>query len=537
MEPHNNKRPGTAGKPAPGEEYTQVAKVYPNFEHVDWQHAPLKWKLYRGCPTVPLGSFDELAGTQAETCSFPLSSARLSQLLAATYGLTRQHWTSVETLNALIAGTTMAQMDATKNTFDMELMRSVPSGGGLFPAEIYLALAPGSVALPLAPGLYHYDMLHHALDLLDPIPMQPVLTQALARSDLDPVSITLLLSCSFWKTAFKYGAFGYRLHSLDLGVLVAQCLEVAHALHLSATVHYQFLDRLLNQQVGLDPLHESVYAVITLTSQQALIPLLNDQAANTRRTQPGVLSQTRPISDFPLLEALHNNALYDKRSDLRAAGGLEPLAAPSGVSVGMPLARPVDLLAGLKRRHSARNFFQRGPLSYDQFTQLLQAIVKGYENDLDVQPQTLRHILLYCLVNQIDGMVPGAYCYVPTTGELVLVRAGDLREEHQAAIPPMNAQNVYQVSLCLFPVGCYTNGFRVYGDRWYRMQNMEAGICLQRLYLAASVLQVGCQVSLTYSVEALDRLLQLPNDYTVLAQALLAPERISGQFYELPLIH
>lgn len=536
---HKEKLPRAAETLSPGEQYLRVAKEYVTFEHVDWQHAPLKGKLYRGCPTITLSGTDALVGPQAEPCSFPLSSTFLSQFLATIYGLTRQMWISIETVNALIASSsTMATLDPTRENFHMNFLRTVPSGGGLFPAEVYLALAPGTANPPFGPGLYHYDALHHALDVLNSAPMRMVLAQALARADMAQVPLTLLLTCTFWRTAFKYRDFSYRLHSLDLGVLVAQCLEVARACSLSATVHYQFLDHVLNQQIGLDPLHESVYAVITLTSPQVPGEVANEEEAisGIQLPPPEVLTRTQPISDFPLVAALHNQAMYRVRSDLQAAGELDPLAVPPGARVAMQLAQPLDLLTGLKHRHSARHTFQPGTLSYNQFTRLLQAVGGGYENDLDVRAQILQHTLLYCLVNQVERMEAGVYCYTPATNELILVRAGDLRAEHQTANPYATLQNVYQLSLCLFPVVSYSRGFQVYGDRWYRIQNMEAGLLLQRLALASAALHVGCQLSLAYTVEVTNRLLRLPNDQTALAQVLLAPERSSGQSYELPLI-
>lgn len=521
---------------SPGERYVQMAKEYPNFEEVDWRHAPLKWKLYRGCPTISLGIPGDFSARPPEIASFPLSAASLGQMLASMYGLTRQHWLSVEGLNAQISGTTMATLDPQAHAFKMELLRPVPSGGGLFPAEIYLALTPGTLASPATPGLYHYDALHHALDLLDPAPVLPVLTQALTGSMLAQTPITLLLTCSFWKTAFKYGAFSYRLHSQDLGVLVAQCLEVARAFGMSATVHYQFLDPLLNQWLDLDPSRESVYAVITLTSALAPVQVASYEPDHAARPQVEPIAQMRPISEFPLLAELHARALYHTRADLRPPGSLEPLPTPSGERVALPPAQRISLLSALKRRHSARNAFQPGALSHTQFTRLLQVTTEGYANDLDGEQQSLQHLLLYCLVSRVENVAPGVYCYVPHTGELLRVYAGDLHLAYQQSMLYINAHNAYQASLSLFPVGCYSSGFCVYGDRWYRIQNMEAGLLLQRLYLAAAALGIGCHASLAYSVESVDRLLQLPAGHMTLAQVMLAPEKTTGQFYELPLI-
>ncbi|MGV9387299.1 hypothetical protein ACWDRB_66825 [Nonomuraea sp. NPDC003707] len=50
------------------------------------------------------------------------------------------------------------------------------------------------------------------------------------------------------------------------------------------------------------------------------------------------------------------------------------------------------------------------------------------------------------------------------------------------------------------PAGNYIHGFEVYGDRWYRMQNIEAGIIAQRLVLAAASLDLASRINCAFHV-------------------------------------
>jgi len=68
-----------------------------------------------------------------------------------------------------------------------------------------------------------------------------------------------------------------------------------------------------------------------------------------------------------------------------------------------------------------------------------------------------------------------------------------------------------------------------YGNRWYRMQNMEAGIIAQRLYLAAAALKLGCRASLDLS-NAKDK------QYMSLMRITIAPECPGYQQYEQSLL-
>ena len=88
------------------------------------------------------------------------------------------------------------------------------------------------------------------------------------------------------------------------------------------------------------------------------------------------------------------------------------------------------------------------------------------------------------------------------------------------------------------------SGFQVYGDRWYRMQNMEAGIIAQRLYLAAAAQNLGCRASLGFVTPAINKLLGLSDanadaiqyQHTSLMHIMIAPEHPVHQHYEQSLV-
>ena len=97
---------------------------------------------------------------------------------------------------------------------------------------------------------------------------------------------------------------------------------------------------------------------------------------------------------------------------------------------------------------------------------------------------------------------------------------------------PLALHSVYQANLCIFLVGNLELGLDVYGDRWYRIQNMEAGIVVQRLYLAVASLGLSCRASLGYDESEVDQGLCLPPGYTALIQVVIAGERAPYQHYE-----
>ena len=107
------------------------------------------------------------------------------------------------------------------------LERPVPSGGGLYPLELYLLVQQVE---GLDPGIYHYAVLDHSLEQLKVLQLpekiisnlfldQPYLTSAASI-----VVLTAVLERSLW----KYGDRGYRYILLEAG-------HVAQNLNLTAT--------------------------------------------------------------------------------------------------------------------------------------------------------------------------------------------------------------------------------------------------------------------------------------------------------------
>jgi SagB-type dehydrogenase family enzyme len=163
----------------------------------------------------------------------------------------------------------------------------------------------------------------------------------------------------------------------------------------------------------------------------------------------------------------------------------------------------------------------------------------GTTNDLDGHSDFLQHTLLYCVVYRVQGVPEDIYIYNHKNHELELIRAGIQPYERYQILRGPNF-NLFYMSVSLFLVGNYKSGFQVYGNRWYRMQNMEAGIIAQRLYLAAAALGLGCRASLGFGVPETNKFLGLSeakdDQYMSLMQIMIGPERPAHQHYEQSLL-
>jgi SagB-type dehydrogenase family enzyme len=156
----------------------------------------------------------------------------LSALLHAAYGITGSHPGSGQHV------------------------RTVPSGGALFPLELYVA----SVRVAgLEHALYHYDPLRGVLEQLraldfaeevEPLTPYPELVGASAA--------VVLVTAMFWRSRFKYGQRAYRFTLLEAGHVMQNALLTATALDLAAVPIGGFYDRLADGLIGADGLAEAV---------------------------------------------------------------------------------------------------------------------------------------------------------------------------------------------------------------------------------------------------------------------------------------
>lgn len=140
-------------------------------------------------------------------------------------------------------------------------LRAVPSGGALYPLEVYAALARVEGA---EPGLYHFDPLRHVLEMRPPAasPLEVLKEASIYPEIVEDCAATLLLTGVFWRSRFKYGLRGYRFVLLEAGHVAQNVLLMCAALRLAAVPLGGFYDRAVDELLGVDGVNESVlYAV------------------------------------------------------------------------------------------------------------------------------------------------------------------------------------------------------------------------------------------------------------------------------------
>jgi SagB-type dehydrogenase family enzyme len=145
--------------------------------------------------------------------------------------------------------------------------RAAPSGGGLYPLEIYPCLLNVEGANS---GIYHYNVKEHSLEFLkESEPGQPPFG---VHTPLENPAAIFLLTAIFRRTTFKYSDRGYRLVLIEAGHVVENFWLVATAMKLGAVGLFSFLDDEVNTTLGLDGVNEAVIYAVAVGHPVTAVP-------------------------------------------------------------------------------------------------------------------------------------------------------------------------------------------------------------------------------------------------------------------------
>ncbi len=123
--------------------------------------------------------------------------------------------------------------DAARGAFYESSWRVCPSGGAMHELELYLSI---SRCDGLAPGLYRYDPLGHALDHLSDLgaAQQTVIAAGSGAAGLThPPDVLITLAARFQRVSWKYQSLAYSLILKNVGALFQQMYLVATAMDLA----------------------------------------------------------------------------------------------------------------------------------------------------------------------------------------------------------------------------------------------------------------------------------------------------------------
>jgi len=146
-----------------------------------------------------------------------------------------------------------------------QALRSIPSGGALYPLELYVACrrVDGTDS-----GVYHFDPLRHGLELLGPLADAAFAELSPYEEVLGSCAACVLMTGMFWRSRFKYGARAYRFTLLEAGHAAQNLLLAVAALGLAAVPIGGFYDRRVDELLGIDSIFEASLYLIPIGTRE-----------------------------------------------------------------------------------------------------------------------------------------------------------------------------------------------------------------------------------------------------------------------------
>ncbi len=396
--------------------------------------------------------------------------------------------------------------------------RSAPSAGALYPCEIYLAL--GADPDGPGPGLYYYHLPDRSLVRLC---QGDALGRAKALAGFSrPLAGMVMFTAIFFRSSWKYRHRAYRYVLLDAGHVLENLHLACRATNMPVEIEYDFDDQGLNALLGIDPRREACLAVAALPGDETAV-----QGPCPETEQAEFLAKASRCSvretEYPLLLDFNESAsVVTQAGEGPWSGELESLGLPSG--------RPEQLPPGggesmgypecLMHRRTKRNF-TASALEKDRAGTFLRMLINP------CAPERVRGLAVACFLgHNIDGLRDGLYWLDRYGGGIEYLGKGPSHKEmaqaclDQAWLGQANFHFCTLANLQLVDERA--------GSRGYRYAMLESGRLGQRVYLAATALNMGaCGIGAFYDLEA-SNLLRL-NSRSSLLYLLAAGAARQGQ--------
>jgi SagB-type dehydrogenase family enzyme len=361
------------------------------------------------------------------------------------------------------------------------LFRAASCTGALYEIELYVVCG-GLADLPA--GVYHFSPGDLALRRLREGDWRGAVEGV-------PAAAAMVISAgTYWRNAWKYQARTYRHFGWDNGTLLANLLAAVTAQNLPERLWCGFVDRRVNELLGLETDREVALSVVTLGPEEA--------APAVPEMMPPLRFETVPLSreeaDYPLMRAMHQASSLESARQVAEWRGQAEVARPPAAAEVLPLAAPGDaaiprdtLEEVILRRGSARRF-RHDPISFAQLSAILDRATRGLPADFGAAGGAALNDM-YLIVNAVEGLPPGAYYYRQVERALETLKRGDFRR--QAAYLGLEQDLPGDAAVAVFFLADLDAVLRRYGNRGYRAVQLEAGILGGRMYLAAYAQRLG----------------------------------------------
>ena len=457
----------------------QSVRTSPHY--LDWDNQPIPLKIYSALEPIPLPEHLSSSGV-------PALSAIVSGAVETAATPTRQ---SLAEILFLSAGVTRRRAYPGGEM----LFRAAACTGALYHIDLYLVC--GDLE-DLDAGVYQFSPQDFALRTFARRGLSFDFIKCQRRGILNCQRACVIVSAStFWRNAWKYQARAYRHCYWDNGTILANLLSATAARKIPAKVVLGFVDAIVNRLLGLDSRREAPLSLVALGPSSAT-------KIGPSPPMPLLVLETTPLSrseiDYPTMRDMHEASSLESEEEVaawrektRTAEG-ERIKDEDGDKQIFPLQLlsnqdlPQDTIEEVVVRRGSTREFSRDSISFAQLSTMLGSATRGIEADF-LAPAESSLNELYLIVHAVEGLPSGAYVFRRQERALELLKEGDFRRE--AGYLGLGQEIPADCSVNVYFLADLESILKRFGNRGYRVAQLEAAIMGGKLYLAAYAQRLG----------------------------------------------
>ena len=374
-------------------------------------------------------------------------------------------------------------------------MRAASATGALYPIELYIV---SGKLHDLDAGVYHFDPLDFALTRIREGDYRRELAAA-SDNSVASAPLTIIFSSLAWRNSWKYEARSYRHWYWDGGVIVANTLAVASAMHQTISIVTGFVDELVNNLLGLEDRKEATILLMPLRITAVGKSIEDNASVLIGKIRP----KTQPLSkdevDYPIMWELHEASMLTNHDEVDSWRGRHLVRHESSKPAGklFPLENNLvdtgrKLSQVILQRGSARRFAKH-PISFEQLSKILRVSNAHLPVDYsDGEPL----IDIFFIANMVDSVPSASYLYHP---EQEAIEQLKIVESRWTSAYLSLQQSLFGDASAVFFLMADLEGFLSrFGNRGYRVAQLEGGIIAGRIYLASYALGLSASGSTFY---------------------------------------
>lgn len=444
---------------------------------LDWANKPEPFKVYPALEPIEL-----------PTDLLKTDNPALEAIVPARADATRSARPSLDQLASLLyysAGVTKVKEYAAGRIY----FRAAACAGALYPTEVYVVC--GGVR-GIAAGVYHFNPGDFSLRLLREGDHRAALVKATGEeANVASAPVTLIFTSISWRSTWKYRDRAYRYHFWDNGTILANALALAGSHGFPAQVVMGFVDSEIETLVGIDGQRELALSLMT-------VGRASETVTPSNRLPEPITHEVIPLSfsevDYPSIREAYSSSGLGDGAEVKSwrEGQAGAVAVEAGDNrIALPIATAselpgVSIEAVIQRRASTRRFALK-PISLSDLSVILDRACRAVPADFSRGGEQMNE--LYLIINRVDSISPGAYYYHKGDHALELLREGDFsdRANHLTLGQDLGGD----AAVTVFFMADLDAALAAYGNRGYRVAQMEAGILGGRMYLAAYALKRG----------------------------------------------